>query len=161
MRFLLAVLLMAIHVHVPRVVTTAAGSLQVDVVRLAGGASVQPGGGAFVAELGTVSSNVRATADGVAIEHLSNSYVVVTTIGLRVEGTGADTASVQAFVDSIAPRLVVRIDGMPLSQVPRTIASRVQVGTVTRHRLEVEIPNNLDPSLVPSELPLEFGATPE
>lgn len=135
------------------------GSFSVAVVQLPGGATVSSLADAAVAELGTVSSNVRSTATGVEIIRRSQSYVVVTTIGLRASAVGFSGAvGLQAFLDEPVGGLVVRVDGVALTSIPQVVARRVQTGIVTRHRIELEIPNAMSPASVPAEIPLEFGA---
>lgn len=144
--------------HVIALVT----SVVVTVVQLPGGAVVQSGAGAAVADLGTVSSNLRTTYSGVDIERRPGSYVVQTVIGLRASSADTQgTVSLQAFLDSEPPGISIRIDGVQLTSFPRTFAFHTSLNVVTRHRLEIEIPDNMDTAQVPSEIPLEFGATAE
>jgi hypothetical protein len=135
----------------------------VEIVQLAGGAVIQPGAGAYLAELGTVSANAPPTAAGIRIERRPGGYAVVTEIGLRVEGALVSRfVALQASLDAgLPPGVTVRLDGITLSQIPRTIGSRVPAGAVTRHLLELDIPSRLNPATVPQEIPLELGATPE
>jgi hypothetical protein len=133
------------------------GAASVTVVQLPGGASLQSMAGAAVAELGTVSSNARNVAPGIAIVRRAKSYLVRTAIGLQTSGSG--TASLEAFLDSMPAGIVVRVDGVQLTTSPQVFAANVPAGVVTHHRIELEIPNSLSPGMVPSEIPLEFGAT--
>ncbi len=156
---LAAILTMAVtHPHVPA--AAAAGGVTVTIVQAPGGATVQAGAGAAVAELGTVSSNVRRSVSGVAIVRRSGSYVVATAIGLRATSTmTSEPVSLQAFLESPISGVHVRLDGVELSSNPITFATGVPLGVVTRHRLEVEIPNTMNPASIPQDIPLEFGAT--
>jgi hypothetical protein len=133
---------------------------KVEVVQLPGGASVVTGAGASVAELGAVSYSQRRIVPGVMIQHRPASYVVTTAIGLRAtSATTSSPVSLQAFLDSPVSGVVVRLDGIELSTNPATFATGMPLGVVTRHRLEVEIPNSLSPASIPHDIPLEFGAT--
>jgi hypothetical protein len=135
------------------------GGIDVAVVQISDGASVQAGAGAAVAELGTVSGNLRPGTAGISIVRRDRSYVVVTFIGLRAtSATRAGHVSFQAFLDSPLPGIVIRVDGVELSSAPVVFATGMPLGLVTRHRLEVEIPNSMPVARVPSEIPLQFGA---
>jgi len=136
-------------------------SASVSIVQLPGGASVQSLPNSAVAELGTVSSNVRTTSEGVTIVRRSQSYVVVTSIGLLATSPISGSVGLQAFLDAPLPGLIVRVDGVQLSPFPQIIATHTPTGVITRHRLELEIPNMMSPGSVPSTIPLEFGAIPQ
>jgi hypothetical protein len=148
--------------RVPHGFAHAASAVTVSIVALPGGASIATGAGAYMAELGTVSANIAPNAAGIHIERRASSYIVTTEIGLRAtSNTVPGPVSVQAFVDAALPGVIVRIDGMVMSQIPQTIATRVPLDLVMPHRLELEIPDRLNPALVPSSIPLEFGALPQ
>lgn len=142
----------------PLVATT---PISVSVVAIAGGATLQSTPDAAIAELGTVSANPSATAAGVSVVRRARSYVVVSSIGLRADSALlGGTVALQAFLDGMLPGVIVRLDGVVLATVPRTFDAAVPLGIVTRHRLEIEIPDGLPASQVPSEIPLELGAVP-
>jgi hypothetical protein len=144
----------------PRVPAAIAPGVTVAVVQAPGGATVQTGAGAAVAELGTVSANVRRTMNGVAILRRSGTYVVATAIGLRATSTtSSEAVSLQAFLETPIPGVHVRVDGIELTSNPITFATSVPLGVITRHRVEVEIPNGMNPGSIPQDIPLEFGAT--
>jgi hypothetical protein len=131
----------------------------VTVVQLPSGATVEGGAGAAVAELGTVSGHVRATANGISIVSRARSYVVSTFIGLRVASSRpVPRVSLEAFLDAPLPGIVVRFDGVVLTGNPAVFATGIPLNLVTRHHLEVEIPSNMPVVNVPSEIPLQFGA---
>jgi hypothetical protein len=134
-------------------------SVAVAVVPLAGGTQIQSTANAASADLGTVSSNIRPTMPGVEIVRHARSYVIVTEIGLRASAGSMGTASLQAFVNSQVTGIVIRLDGIDLTSVPRVIATHVPMNVVTRHRMEIEVPNAMSPDQVPSEFMLEFGGT--
>jgi hypothetical protein len=150
-------------VHVPRGAPLG-GAIDVTVVALPGGASIQAAGdAAAIAELGTVSSNLRYTSPGVQIVRRPHSYVVLTWVGLRATSQNVPgPVDLQGFLEEpLAGGATVRVDGVRLTSFPQTFATRVQLGVVTRHRIELEIPNTTSTGAVPSEIPLEFGANPE
>ena len=135
------------------------GSVTVAVVQMPGGATVQSGPMTSIAELGVVSGGMRPTASGVSIARRGHSYVVSTFIGLRASSsTVTGNVVLQAFLDSAIPGVQVRIDGVDIAEFPVTFGGTVPIGIVTRHRIDLEIPNDMDPSRVPSEISLEFGA---
>lgn len=133
----------------------------VNVVPLAGGADVQSMAGGAEANLGTVSANAPALQQGVRVQRHAKTYSVITQIGLRATGCSSQNASLQAFLDTTTPGVTVRIDSVTLSTAPQTFAPRIQTNTLTAHSIEIEIPNTMNPALVPNDIPLEFGATEE
>jgi hypothetical protein len=146
----------------PRVATfdgVGPGSVSVAIVPLAGGTQIQSTANAASADLGMVSANIHPTMPGVEIVRHARSYSIVTEIGLRASSGSLGTASVQAFVNPQVSGVSVRIDGIDLTSVPRVIATHVPMNVVTRHRMEIEVPNALRPEEVPSEFVLEFGGT--
>jgi hypothetical protein len=48
-----------------------------------------------------------------------------------------------------------------LSTFPQLFAAHVPLNVVSRHQLELEIPNGMNPQLIPSQIPLEFQAQGE
>jgi hypothetical protein len=136
------------------------GAIRVSIVQIPGGAAIQSAAGSAFAELGTVSANVRSAAQGVAILRHPQSYIVVTEIGLRAASSNAAARlSFQAFLDSPIAGVTVRIDGVTMSLNPQTFSIGQPANLITRHRMEVEILNTMNPGTLPAELPLEFGAT--
>lgn len=139
---------------------TIPGSVTVTIVQMPGGAAVQTTAGAAVADLGTVSANVRVTLPGIVILRRPASYVVTTAIGLRATSSATTSpVTLQAFIEAPLSGVLVRIDGVEISSNPITFASSVPLNVVTRHRLEVEVPNGMSPGSIPHDIPLEFGAT--
>jgi hypothetical protein len=160
--FLLASLLLIGAGKSPVGVSMASDSIAVAVVQLPNGASIAGPGETAIAELGTVSSNVRATSPGIRIVRRATSYVVVTTIGLRATTSGlAGPVTLQAYLKAPIPGVSVRLDGIDLSAFPQTFAAHVPLNIVSSHQLELEIPNGMNPQLIPSQIPLEFQASEE
>ena len=140
----------------------APGSIAVAVVQLPDGATIAGAAGTAIAELGTVSSNVRTTSPGVRIVRHATSYVVVTIIGLRATSSGVSgPVALQAYLNAPIPGVSVRLDGVDLSAFPQLFAAHVPLNVVSRHQLELEIPNGMSPQLIPSQIPLEFQAQEE
>jgi hypothetical protein len=131
-------------------------------VQLPDGATIAGAASTAIAELGTVSSNVRTTSPGVRIVRRATSYVVVTIIGLRATSSGiSGTVALQAYLNAPIPGVSVRLDGVDLSTFPQLFAAHVPLNIVSRHQLELEIPNGMSPQLIPSQIPLEFQAQEE
>jgi hypothetical protein len=141
---------------------TTTGSIAVTVVQLPEGAIIAGAANAAIAELGTVSSNVRTTSPGIKIVRRATSYVVVTVIGLRATSSSASgTIALQAYLNAPIPGISVSLDGVDLSAFPQLFAAHVPLNVVSRHQLELEIPNGMSPQLIPSQIPIEFQAQEE
>lgn len=52
----------------------------------------------------------------------------------------AGTATVRAFLETLDPRCVIRIDGVVLGTAPRVIRRNAPVGIPFTHRVEIEVP---------------------
>ncbi|MEA2491804.1 MAG: hypothetical protein QOH21_3596 [Acidobacteriota bacterium] len=66
--------------------------------------------------------------------------------GIRIDRRSGDTrgtATLRASLDIFDPRCTVRIDGVALGPAPRIIELHAAVGSVTMHRLEIEVPNTV------------------
>ena len=50
------------------------------------------------------------------------------------------TATLRAFVETFDPGCTIRIDGVPLTTVPRVIRRQAPVGIAFTHRIEIEVP---------------------
>jgi hypothetical protein len=160
--FLLASLLLLGAAKSAAGMPATAGSIAIAVVQLPDGATIAGAASTAIAELGTVSSNVRTTSPGVRIVRRATSYVVVTIIGLRATSSGiSGTVALQAYLNAPIPGVSVRLDGVDLSTFPQLFAAHVPLNIVSRHQLELEIPNGMSPQLIPSQIPLEFQAQEE
>ena len=161
-RFLLASLLLLGAAKSAVAMPATGGSIAVAVVQLPEGAIISGAADTAIAELGTVSSNVRTTSPGVQIVRRAASYVVVTLIGLRATSSAVSgTVALQAYLNAPIPGVSVRLDGIDLSTFPQVFAAHVPLNVVSRHKLELEIPNGMSPQLIPSQIPLEFQAQEE
>lgn len=83
--------------------------------------------------------------------------VIVRTFGVRIDSitrtTG--TAVVRAWLESNDGRSVIRIDGHPLGAQPRIVDAHAPLGHVTTHRLEIEVPADVDPGAFASAVRFE------
>ena len=90
--------------------------------------------GAVSATGGNSTSIVRKTA---------RSMIVSSEFSLRVTGDSAtrnQVVTINGFLTHAGAMQWFRLDGQALSATPVPITRKVAVGTVTRHRLEIEIP---------------------
>jgi hypothetical protein len=125
------------------------------------GAALQTLQRAAIADLGTVSGAESSIA-GVQVVHGIRSYKVTTTIGLRATSDGTQQPiTLQAYLDDVLSGITVRLDGVQLGTMPQIFADNVPLGTVTRHRLEIDIPNVMPSTQLPSDIQLEVGAVQE
>lgn len=150
--------------RVPRSVpmqSTSNGQLSVTVVSLAANAPLMGTAGSTVMDIGTVSY-AGSRNSNVSIERKKNSFVVTTAFGLAVTDAThqAHFATVSAFVSGQNPRLTYRIDGRRLESAPTVVVPQVAVGSTTRHRLEVEIPNSLTEQDANLQIALQFEVMP-
>jgi hypothetical protein len=69
--------------------------------------------------------------------------ITTRTFGLRIDRRSGDargTAIVRASLESSDPRCKIRVDGIELGPAPRLIDANAPIGTVTTHRIELEVP---------------------
>jgi hypothetical protein len=137
---------------------TTSGELSVSVVSLAASAPL-PGAakGSEVLNLGTVSYAGAHNAN-VTVEQHKSSFIVITTFGLLVKDSSshAGFATVSAFVAGANTQLTYSVDGRKLSSTPTVVVPQATVGGVSRHRLEVEIPNSLTERSAEQQVALQF-----
>lgn len=120
-------------------------SIAVTFVPLADGAPMQTMSAAAAVDLGNVSTRK-----------------VTTWIGVRASGdSGVGAVALQAYLDDPLPGITVSLDGIELGAMPKTFATNVPLGAVTRHRLEIALPASVDSSHLPSDIRLEVGAVQE
>ncbi len=122
----------------------AAGSLSItfssapDGVRLTGSAAQG------ILDLGRASYGGAFTPN-VSQQKLADRFVVSTRFGIVLEDPSqrVRTATVSAALASPEPWFTLRLDGVKLSAVPQMIQGQARVGTITLHRLEIEVPSSL------------------
>ena len=108
-------------------------------------------------QLGAVSYAGARTAN-VEVRRHATSFVVATRFGLLVRGDPSQfqRAMVSASVNAGSPYLV-SLDGERLGPTPQIVMASAAVGTVSQHRLEIEVPNSLTEksAVAPSVIQLE------
>lgn len=88
----------------------------------------------------TAGSGADAVIDAGPMSHLHRrANVTVKVFGIRLEGPGK-TATLRASLETVDRRCIVRVDGIELGTVPKVIAAQAPLGSVTSHRLEIEVP---------------------
>jgi len=72
--------------------------------------------------------------------------VIVRTFGIRIDaGTRTTgTAVLRVWLESNDGRSVIRIDGKPLHAFPAIVDAHAPLGHVTTHRLEIEVPPEMN-----------------
>jgi hypothetical protein len=73
----------------------------------------------------------------------ARSTITKKTFGLRIGRPSRETqgtATLSAFLETADPRCIVRLDGIVLGTQPRLLDRFAPIGTVTTHRLEIEVP---------------------
>ena len=83
--------------------------------------------------------------------------VIVRTFGVRIDSATRTigTAIVRAWIETNDGRSTIRIDGHPLGAQPGIIDAHAPLGHVTTHRLEIEVPANVDPGAFASSIRFE------
>lgn len=110
-----------------------ASELTIHLEPLDAGAAGAPGGDAFL-DFGSVSARPGAGHD--------RGIVVRRRVAVRLDGPAGAPASARLSVALSAetPGCTVRVDGVTLSTLPRTIDPVHRVGTAVVHQIEITIP---------------------
>jgi hypothetical protein len=111
-----------------------------------------PGSDALL-DAGSVAGDPRSGAPGATIRR---------TIGLRIGAAAAQPtgkAVLRASIRETETRYRVRVDGLPLTQVPRLIDAAAPRGVVVNHRLEIEVPPAVPAGSL--EVTIDWEATAE
>jgi hypothetical protein len=69
--------------------------------------------------------------------------VTTRTVRMRIgepAGESRGNATVRAYLETVDPRCTIRVDGVPLTTVPRVIRHHAPVGVAFALRIEVEVP---------------------
>ena len=94
-----------------------------------------------VLDLGTVSAT--SANNPTIVRKTASSMIVISEFSLRVTGDTAtrnQLVTINGFLNHSGAMQRFRLDGQSLSATPVPFTRHIAVGTVTRHRLEIEIP---------------------
>ena len=112
----------------------------------------QGGGRRRVLAVSPPSSALQLTVAGMAVVDAGTiawrggskrSSVTSLMVTMRIGEPSRDargTATLRAFVETFDPRCTIRIDGVPLTTVPRVIRRHAPIGVAFTHRIEIEVP---------------------
>lgn len=146
---------------VAQVVAAAASSGQptITVLSSASGAPLQSyAAGSAALSLGHAAYYGGRLSPGVAAQKNSSSMVLTTRFALRVDcpaSSPSPSALVNVYLLDMDPSYVVSVDGRTLSSVPLVVSQ--WCGSVTEHRVDVEIPKTRPAGPIGSTL--AFSAT--
>ena len=117
-----------------------AGGLSLTIVNPSDGGRTAGGG---VLDLGSVSYGSAARRSNVAVRSSAGQMVVSTRVGLSlVDPAGhIGTATLLACLALPETLYVLRMDGVQLTTTPQIVQSRVPVGKISSHQLEIEVPS--------------------
>jgi hypothetical protein len=87
-------------------------------------------------DLGSVAANPAAMRTG----HI----VISRRVAVRVDGPGP-VARLSVTLLSDTPGCTLKVDGLPVSTMPRVVEAAHRVGSPVVHRLEITIPRNVPP----------------
>jgi len=101
-----------------------------------------------ILNLGSLSNATRSDEHGMQIQLQKGSFVVSTTVGLRVDLSNRSrrgTATISAYLLSGDALRTVSVDGVQLSMTPAIIARQVSFGAITEHVLKIVISASMPP----------------
>jgi hypothetical protein len=84
----------------------------------------------------------RLSASAAAIRE--RRMLVRRRLALRIDGPGT-TARLLAVLTEEPAGLTIRVDGLPLSRLPRLLDPAHRLGTAVTHRIEIDIPTQVAP----------------
>jgi hypothetical protein len=121
-----------------------------------------PGSSSGYLDLGRVSKTAPA-GGGVTIMPRGEGFVVATTFGISVaDATGSGRpAALMAAYPARASAARIRIDGILLDSSARIVAPHLISGTVTTHRLEIEVPGEITEANAALLNTIQFTLVPE
>ena len=160
MRFLLAILVIGSSLmsdgwaqkrasakRTPTVVSMrsqAEGALTVSFANASDGVPLSGTSTQRILDLGSASYN-GASGRNVSLTKFPGRFVVATRFGLSVQDNSqhAGTATILAALLTPDPAFVFRVDGLTLAPIPQIIQPQAKIGTVSQHKLEIEVPSSV------------------
>jgi hypothetical protein len=130
-------------------------TLKVSVVPLGSSGPLSGSSQSTQLDLGNVSYGGGAVASGVSIRRTKDTLLLTTRFGLLLQdggGSSLRTATVSAFVLNADCGKTYAVDGVKLTTGPQVVTTMARVGTVSAHRLEIEVPISENPGQVTDAL---------
>jgi len=124
------------------------GNLSVDFFPLPDGAQILGTQSGATLNLGKVSYAGQPEHTGITLKHSSQSFSVQTAIGIRI-GTGnfaGETVQLKAWLEVPAEPYHIYFDNVPMTLQPQLVNSHTQLGIITRHELNITVPQNTSES---------------
>ena len=118
-----------------------AGGLSLTIVNPSGGRTA--GGGAL--DLGSVSYGSAARRSNVDVRSSAGQMVVSTRLGLSLVDPAGHIGAATLLACLALPETsyVLRMDGVRLTTTPQIVQSRIPVGKISSHQLEIEVPGSV------------------
>jgi len=123
-----------------------AGALSVSFSSIPDGARLSGGtAGHGALDLGAVSYGGGAFSPNVNVQKLQGRFVVSTKFSLSIQQSSQQLSTAMVMASLAVPEssFVLRLDGLKLGTVPQMIQGQARVGTITIHRLEIEVPSSV------------------
>jgi hypothetical protein len=120
-----------------------ANDIVIQLLPLPGGAFI-PGGetGRGMIELGDASYTSERSG-AVTTEQHDQYFSIITEFGLKLQkpnGANTGVAALSAYLENTYSSCTFFLDGIQLSELPTMISARVQIGNLSKHRLEIRVP---------------------
>jgi hypothetical protein len=126
-------------------------TLKVSVVPLGGSGPMSGSSQSTLLDLGNVSYGGGGLAPGVTLRRTKGGVLLTSRFGLLLQDGGDSTvrtATVSAFVLNANSGKTYTVDGVKLTTGPQVVSTMARVGTVSAHRLEIQVPIGENPGQV-------------
>ncbi|HXE90464.1 MAG TPA: hypothetical protein VNK82_05810 [Terriglobales bacterium] len=122
------------------------GAIRISFPLSAGGAALRSTGpGQADLDFGRVSYATGARTSGVSVRRTSSAMHITTRFAVQLDSAGGGsqrTVTLSAFLLHADSRQRFKVDDVELTTTPQVIQAQVPLGTVSMHRLELEIPKD-------------------
>jgi len=125
--------------------------LKVSVVPLGASGPMSGSSQSTLLDLGNVSYGGGGVAPGVTLRRTKGGVLLTTRFGLLLQDVGGvnlRTATIRAFVLNADSGKTYAVDGVKLTTGPQVVSTMAPVGTVSAHRLEIQVPIGENPGQV-------------
>jgi len=112
-----------------------------------------------IAFVGVTGIGSDAMVDAGAVSQ-ARSKRIRRTFGIRLDAPASAegaTATLHAYLESYDGRCTIRVDGVLLGTVPLLIDAHMPIGTVTRHTIEIEVPESVPEGAFASSVRWDVG----